>query len=166
MPWFFIFALTTRKNSQMLKKSVTYEDYNGNTVTETFYFNLTKPELIELDLGIEGGLGGFMQRLIETNDYNTLIQEFKKLILASYGIKSDDGRRFIKSDQLREEFTQTAAYAELYIQFATDDAAALEFMKGVLPKDMAEAAEKFDADEARKQLEQQPKPPAPPTTTS
>lgn len=120
----------------MLKKNITYEDFNGDTVSEPFYFNLTKSEMIELEVEYEGGLGNTLQRIVESTDSNSLIKEFKKLILASYGVKSDDGKRFIKSDELREQFTQTAAYDALFLELAQDAGAAEKFIKGVLPKDM------------------------------
>lgn len=123
----------------MLKRPITYEDFNGETITEVFYFNLTKSELIELEASYSGGIGETLQRIVEAGDNNAIVQEFKKLILASYGVKSDDGKRFIKTDQLREEFTQTAAYNALFFELATDDNAATVFLAGILPADMAPA---------------------------
>lgn len=139
----------------MLKKQVTYEDFNGNSVTEYFYFNLTKPELIEYDLEFDGGVNGALQRIIEAEDVKAIIQEFKKLLLLSYGVKSDDGKRFIKSAELREAFEQTNAYSELFMEFATNDKAAAEFVTGILPKDLGAEVEKLSSSPP-------PAPPAPP----
>lgn len=126
----------------MLKKTVQYEDYNGNTVNEDFYFNLSKAELIEMDVEYNAGLGETLQRIIETKDSKALIMEFKKLILISYGKKSEDGKRFIKNETLRNEFEQSAAYSTLFMELAMDDKSAADFIKGVLPKDMAIEIEK------------------------
>lgn len=120
----------------MLKREISYEDYNGNQVTEAFYFNITKPELIELELEAEGGLGAMIERIIETKNHNELIKQFKRLVLMAYGEKSEDGKRFVKSDKMREEFSQSAAYSALFMELATDDNAAAIFLKGVLPKDL------------------------------
>lgn len=141
----------------MLKKQVTYEDYNGDQVTETLYFNLSKPELLDLEVEFDGGLARFMQKIIEAQDVKQLIAQFKKIVLLSYGQKSDDGKRFIKNDQLREEFEQSAAYSEVFMELATDDKAGIVFLTGVLPKDMADAAleeqKKLDAAAAAQKTE-------------
>jgi hypothetical protein len=118
----------------MLKREVTYEDFDGNQVTDTFYFNLNRTELIEMEVGYEGGLQAALQRIIESKDNKNLIAEFKKIILQSYGMKSEDGKRFIKNDMLREDFQQTAAFDSLFMDLATNDNAAADFIKGILPK--------------------------------
>lgn len=120
----------------MLKREIKYEDYHGDETSDIFYFNLSKPELIELEVEHEGGFAVVVQNIIDTKDHKELIKKFKQIVLAAYGKKSDDGKRFIKSDELREEFSQTAAYATLFMELATDDKAAAEFILGVLPKDM------------------------------
>jgi len=120
----------------MLKRNITYKDFNDEEVTETFYFNLSKTELIELEVSYEGGLQGAIQRIIEAKDERALVMEFKRIVLLSYGERSADGKRFIKNDQLREEFTQTAAYDALFMELATDEDAAAKFIQGILPADM------------------------------
>jgi hypothetical protein len=132
-PFFF------ERRIRMLKREITYEDYNGETVTETFYFNLAKSEIIELEVGYKGGLEETIKRIIAAEDNQKLIAEFKKLVLLAYGVKSEDGKRFIKSDALREEFSQTAAYDALFMELATDDGAAATFVTGIIPKDLAAA---------------------------
>lgn len=125
----------------MLKKEITYENFDGEETTETFYFNVSKPEIIELEVDIQGGFGRMMERIVEANDTKLLIQEFKRIILLAYGVKSEDGKRFIKSDELREEFTQTAAYSELFMQLALDADAAADFIKAILPRDLSDTIE-------------------------
>jgi hypothetical protein len=125
----------------MLKKEITYVDFNGEEVTDTFYFNVSKPEIIELELDVDGGFGKMMERIVEANDTKLLVKEFKRIILLAYGVKSEDGKRFIKSDELREEFSQTAAYSELFMQLALDADAAADFIKGILPKDLSDTIE-------------------------
>ena len=124
----------------MLKREITYEDYNGEKVTEVFYFNLTQSELVELEVSYEGGLEASIKRIIEAKNVQALVQEFKKIILSAYGVRSEDGKRFIKNDQVREEFTQSAAYDALFMELATDDDAASKFITGILPASLVEAA--------------------------
>lgn len=123
----------------MLKREITYEDYNGEKVTEVFYFNLTQSELVELEVSYEGGLEASIKRIIEAKNVQALVQEFKKIILSAYGVRSEDGKRFIKNDQVREEFTQSAAYDALFMELATDDDAASKFITGILPASLVEA---------------------------
>lgn len=126
----------------MLKRGITYEDFNGETVTDIFYFNISKPELIEMEVEYAEGFGSWIKKIIDAKDHKTLLYQFKKLVLLAYGEKSEDGKRFIKNDQLREEFSQTAAYQSLFIELATNDNAASTFLIGALPKDMTGALEK------------------------
>lgn len=128
----------------MLKKTITYTDYNNVERTETFYFNLSKSEITEMQLSYAGGYTETVQAIVAAKDTPSLIRIFKDLILRSYGVKSDDGRRFIKSEQLSTEFSQTEAYNQLFMELATDDIAAANFVKGIVPADVAEAAEKAE----------------------
>jgi hypothetical protein len=125
----------------MLKRDITYEDFNGVEVTEEFYFNLSKSELIELESEYKEGFSGLIQEIIKTQDQKELIKRFKEIVLKAYGIKSEDGKRFIKSEQLREEFSQTAAYNVLFVELATDDEKAAIFINGIMPKDMVKAVQ-------------------------
>ena len=113
-----------------------YEDYDGNERVEEFYFNLTKAEITDMELTTEGGMSAMLNRIIAAKDTSKLIAVFKDLILRSYGQKSPDGRRFIKSDELTKEFTETPAYSQIYLRLATDDKAATEFVNNVIPKDL------------------------------
>ena len=119
----------------MLKKTVTYTDYNGVERTESFYFNLTKAEIVEMELGVDGGWTARMQNIIDSKDGPTIMREFKKLIMLSYGEKSEDGKRFIKSKELSEKFIQTEAYNTIFMEIVTDSKAAAEFANGILPED-------------------------------
>ena len=118
----------------MLKKSITYETYSGETVTEDFYFHLTKAELVELEMSHKEGLSESLKRIVETEDGKEIIKEFKNIILKAYGQKSDDGRRFIKNDQLRQEFESTEAYSVLFMELVTDAGAAAQFVNEVIPQ--------------------------------
>jgi len=121
----------------VIKKTITYEDFNGNQQTEDFYFNLTKAELIEMEVSEEGGLGEYLTKIGESNDGAKIIEWFKKIVLISYGEKSPDGKRFIKNQELRDSFASSEAYSELFMELATDAKAASAFMNGVVPKDLA-----------------------------
>lgn len=120
----------------MLKKTITYTDYNGVERKEDFYFNLTKAEITEMELSTTGGLSTVLQRIVSEQDQPQLIRMFKDLIIRSYGKKSDDGKRFIKNEQLSEEFTQTEAYNILFMELATDADKAAKFVNGIIPKDL------------------------------
>lgn len=124
----------------MLKETRTYTDYDGNERTEDFYFNLTKAEILEMELSTTGGMENMVRRMIAAQDTPELVALFKKLVLAAYGVKSPDGRRFIKSDALREEFSQTEAYSDLFMELATDADKAAAFVNGIVPVDLAEAS--------------------------
>lgn len=126
----------------MLKKRIEYVDYDNNKREEDFYFNLNKAEIAEMELSTEGGLKKWIERIVDTQDMPQLIELFKKLILKSYGEKSADGKRFIKNAQLSEEFSQTEAYSELFMELATDEKAAADFVNGIIPADFAEEVEK------------------------
>lgn len=120
----------------MLKKTMTYTDYNGETRKEDFYFNMTRAEVTELELSIEGGLSDMIKRVTEAKDVPTIMKIFKDLVLKAYGQKSPDGKRFIKSKELSEEFAQTEAYSDLFMELATDSAAAAAFVNGIMPQDI------------------------------
>lgn len=117
----------------MIKKTVTYTDYDGNERTEDFYFHLNKAELMEMQLSTTGGFENKIRQIIAAQDTPELIKIFKELILKSYGVKSPDGKRFIKSEELSTEFTQTEAYSILFMELAQNADAAAKFVNGVIP---------------------------------
>ncbi|MCM1216873.1 MAG: hypothetical protein NC548_20435 [Lachnospiraceae bacterium] len=119
----------------MLKKTITYKDYNDVERTEDFYFNLSKAEAMEMELSITGGLTEMIRKIVAAQDTPTIIATFKQIILKAYGEKSPDGRRFIKSEELSKAFSETEAYSILYMELATDANAAAEFVNGIVPKD-------------------------------
>lgn len=125
----------------MLKKTVTYPDYNGNERTEDFYFNLTKAEITKMELGVKGGLAELIDRAVKSEDGPTIIKVFEDIVAKSYGIKSPDGKRFIKTPEILEEFTQTEAYSIIFMELATDADAASKFINGIIPADMAQQLE-------------------------
>lgn len=124
----------------MLKKTITYEDYNGVERTESFHFNLSKAEITEMEMSTTGGLAEMIQKVMETQDAPSIIKIFKDLILKAYGEKSPDGRKFIKSEELSTDFSQTEAYSILFMELATDADAAAKFVNGVIPSGPAEVA--------------------------
>ena len=126
----------------MLKKIITYTDYNGVEKTEDFYFNLSKAEIMEMELSTYGGLAEMIKRIIDAQDGPAIIKVFKELILKAYGVKSPDGKRFIKSEELFTEFSQTEAYSNLFMELSTDADAASEFIKGIMPVEIPENATK------------------------
>lgn len=123
----------------MLKKTITYTDYNGEERREDFYFNLNKAEIMEMQMSTTGGLDELIKRIVDAKDAPAIIKIFKDLILKAYGEKSADGRRFEKERdgrKLCDEFAQTEAYSILFMELATDADAAAAFVNGIVPSDM------------------------------
>lgn len=124
----------------MLKKNITYEDYDGNVREEAFYFNLKQSELVELEMSKAGGLKRRLETIINTRDGVEIAKTFKEIILKSYGIKSDDGKRFIKSEEISAEFEQTEAFSVLYMELLSDAEKAAAFLNAIVPKELSEKA--------------------------
>lgn len=124
----------------MLKKTITYQDYNGVERTEDFYFNLSKAEIMEMEMGTTGGLSEMLQRIVASQDVPAIIKIFKDLVLKAYGVKSPDGKRFIKSEELSTEFSQTEAYSQLFMELATNAEAGSKFVNGIVPSDVSKPA--------------------------
>lgn len=136
----------------MLKKTIKYTDYNNTERVEDFYFNLTKAELMELEMGTVGGLSTMLEKIVASVEVDQIIKIFKEIILKSYGEKSADGRRFIKNDDLTVAFTQTEAYSNLFMELATDSDAAVAFINGIMPSDIMTSV---DAKEIKNSLPEQ-----------
>mgnify|MGYP003400043522 FL=1 len=124
----------------MLKETIKYTDYNGVERTEDFWFHLSKAELMEWEMGTTGGLTEMIKRIVDAQDAPAIIKIFKELVLKAYGQKSPDGKRFIKSEELATEFSQTEAYSQLFMELATDADKAAAFVNGIMPSDIAEKA--------------------------
>lgn len=124
----------------MLKKTITYTDYNGLERTEDYHFNLSQAELMEMQLTTNGGLDAMIKKVIDAKDIPSIISIFKDLILKAYGEKSEDGKRFVKSKAISEAFSQTEAYSQLFMELATDADAAAAFVNGIVPPQKQSAA--------------------------
>lgn len=122
----------------MLKKTITYTDFNGMERSEDFYFNLTQAEVMEMEMSTVGGLSEMIQRIIAAQDTPSIIKVFKDLVLKSYGEKSADGKRFIKTPEIAEAFSQTEAYSVLFMELATNADSAAAFVNGIIPKSKAQ----------------------------
>lgn len=126
----------------MLKKKITYTDYNGVQRTEDFYFNLSKAELMEMELGTTGGFAEKMKTIVGSNDGPTIMRVFKEILLKAYGEKSEDGKRFMKSPEISAAFEQTEAYSQIFMELITDADKSSEFIIAIMPKDVQEDAQK------------------------
>ena len=122
----------------MIKETITYTDFAGNERTEDFRFNLTKAEVMELEMSTKGGLAEMIQRIVAAQDQPAIIKIFKDLIIKAYGVKSPDGKRFIKNQEVVDEFVQTEAFSELFMELATDADAASKFVNGIVPASLAQ----------------------------
>lgn len=126
----------------MYKWTLTYTDFDDKERTEDFFFHFTKAELMEMELTKDGGLTASLQRIINAKDTPDIIREIKQLLLSAYGIKSDDGRHFMKNAQIREEFEHSEPYSTMFLELSTNDEKAAEFVNGIMPKDVREQIEK------------------------
>lgn len=122
----------------MLKKDITFENLDGEMVTQTFYFHISKAELAKLSLAQEGNMGDYLRKIVESNDNAKIIEEFENILRLCVGERSADGNRFIKSQEISDAFMQSGAYSVMFMDFATSPTAFPEFIAGVLPKDMQE----------------------------
>ena len=118
----------------MYKKTITFTDYDGNERTEDFFFNLNQTEAIRIEASTPGGFSALMQRVIQKQDAQQIIDVFEMLIAAAYGEKSPDGREFRKSAEITERFKQTEAYNKLFVELCTDSKAASAFFNNIIPK--------------------------------
>lgn len=122
----------------MIKKVIEYTDYNGVEKKEEFFFNLSKTEITKMQFTTEGGLVERIQKALDSKDAKSIMLLFDDLIMKSYGEKSLDGKRFMKSEEISEAFAQTDAYDKLFMELCTDDNEAAAFVNGIIPKDIAE----------------------------
>lgn len=120
----------------MFKITEKYTDYNGVERTEDLYFNLTKAEIMEMEMSTTGGLAEMITKIVAAQDAPSIIKIFKDLILKAYGEKSADGKRFIKSQEISTAFSQTEAYSNLFMRLATDADYASKFVNGIIPADI------------------------------
>lgn len=129
----------------MLKKTIEYVDFNGTLIREDHYFHLTKADLVEMEMSHRGGLHQHLQAMVASEDGKAIITEFKQLILMSYGKRSEDGKRFIKTQELRDEFVSSEAYSSLFMELCTNAEAAADFVNGIVPADLEKDLAKLTA---------------------
>ena len=120
----------------MIKKTVTYVDYNGVERTEDFYFNLSKAEVAEMELSVEGGFSKMLEEIIASKDNVKIVNLFKQMVLKAYGEKSADGRRFMKSEEISKAFSETEAYSEIFMELALNSDQAAAFVNGIMPANL------------------------------
>ena len=125
----------------MIKKTITYVDFNGNERTEDHYFNLNKAELMRMEMGVKGGMTEMLNRMIAAQDAPALIEVFEELIRKSYGVKTPDGKGFVKRQEDYEAFVSTEAYSELFMELISNPEASAEFFNGVIPANLAKQVE-------------------------
>lgn len=120
----------------MLKKTYTYKDYNGVERTESFYFHFTEAEILDMEMSAEGGFAERVQRIIDAKDQAALMKLIKKFVIDAYGVKSDDGRRFIKNEEVKTAFLECPAFSDIFMDMVTNDELAAEFVNSVIPDTM------------------------------
>lgn len=122
----------------MIKKTISYTDYDGNKRTEDFYFHMSEEEVVSFQRSVNGGIRKQVERIAQAQDESRIIDIFKDLIKRSYGVKSPDGRRFIKNEEVFNDFAQTPAYSIMFMELARDDKKAIEFLNGIVPASVSE----------------------------
>lgn len=120
----------------MIKKTITYEDFNGVSRTETFYFHFSQAEILEMEMGTAGGFAERIQKIVDAKDQPAIIKLVKDFVLDAYGEKSADGKRFMKSEEIRTAFVENPAFSEIFMELATDAGKAAEFVNGVVPDNL------------------------------
>lgn len=133
----------------MLTKKITYEDFDGNKVTEECQFHLTKSELMKMELSEAGGMYASLEKIVKENDTPKLVAYFDNFIKASYGKKSEDGKRFIKTKEATEEFIQGLAYDELVVELLSNPDEAVAFFQGIIPKELSSQIDTNAIEEAK-----------------
>lgn len=113
---------------------MTYIDYDGNERTEDFHFNLSKKELMAMEIG--EGISDILRKIVEEKDNKRIVEMFEEILMKSYGVKSPDGKLFIKSEELSKAFSQTEAYSDLFIELATNTEASVAFINAIVPKNI------------------------------
>ena len=121
----------------MIKKTITYTDFNGGERTEDFYFHLTKAEITKMEMSVNGGMAERIQRIVSAQDQPAIIEVFEDLSKKSYGVKTPDGRGFVKRKEDLEAYMATEAYSQLFMELATDSDAASKFVNGIIPADLS-----------------------------
>lgn len=132
----------------MYTELVEYTDFNGEKQKERFYFNITKSELQKQNMHKKGGLLNYLTRIIATRDQEEIATYFEEIINMSYGVKSDDGKRFIKTKELTDAFMSSAAYDEIFFKLTTNEEYASKFINGIMPDDFVEDVN--DSEEIKK----------------
>lgn len=131
----------------MYKKTITFQTYDGRTLTDDFYFHLTQAEMVEMEMGENGRMTTLLADIIKTEDQAKIIGFIKTIIMRSYGVRSADGRYFRKSQDLWQDFAQSEAYSELFIELATNADKAAAFINGIMPPDLVtQASELVDSE--------------------
>lgn len=132
----------------MIKKTVTYTDYNGESRTETFYFHYTEAEILDMEMSEEGSFTERIQRIIDAKDKTALMKLIKKFVIDAYGVKSEDGKRFMKNDEVKAAFVECPAYSDIFMDMVTNDELAAEFVNGVIPNTMRDRVAKLSAEKS------------------
>lgn len=142
----------------MIKKTVSYDGFDGETVTEDLYFHFNKAELMELEVETERGFSKKLQAVAEAKDVREVLAVFKDIVVRAYGVRSEDGKRFIKTERAREEFDGSEAYSEVLFDLLSDPASAARFVGGLMPSDLLEKAKvesNLDIEKMIRELEEE-----------
>ena len=118
----------------MIIESLTYKNFKGEEVTRKLYFNISKPEFMDLQLSEEEGLSDLIHRVIDAKDNAEIVRVFKKILLTAYGELSGDGETFMKSAEISHKFECSAAYEHLYMKMLENAEYAANFVNQLVPK--------------------------------
>lgn len=123
----------------MFKYTITYTDYNGNEQNQDLYFNISKAEMIKLQFSMKGGFDQYLQGIVNRDNPDEILNAFTQIVDLSYGVKSEDGTRFVKNEEVLKEFTETPAYSEFIMALLTEEGLSDKFINGIVPVDTNQA---------------------------
>lgn len=130
----------------MISKKITFENFDGETVTETHYFNLTAAEIAEMEVSKDGGLSAYLKQIVEAENVRRVLEVFKEIVSRSYGERSEDGKRFHKNKEIAESFCTTEAYSAMFVEFISDADAFAKFVSALMPKSVRLSPEELMAE--------------------
>lgn len=123
----------------MLKKTITYEDLDGNSFTEVFEFHLREDEIAKMELSKHGGLVAYLNQIVAAEDGEAIINAFEEILLKSYGVRSEDNKKFRKSAEISQDFKDSDAYSKMFLELVTNAEASAEFVRGIMPASIIDA---------------------------
>lgn len=129
----------------MVRREIKFTDFNGKSQTEVGYFNINKAELGKLQMRHNGTYLDYLKLLSERKKVEEMYNFVYELILDSYGEKDPEGRKFIKTPEMRTDFEQSLAFSEMIVDLVSNPDDLANFVKGIMPPDLVTGGGEIDA---------------------